>query len=585
MRTKSCASGHRLFFALVGLMWVNIDHVPAEVFTADVVITAQVVKRNVNPYDYCCVNWDMGFGLGAHRQIFSTPDRYKEFIRFLRDDVSLRCFRYPGGSYVTRFFFGVPAEKWHKPSMKGKPSGWIEVEEFFKFLKDGDFRTFLQVNTVTWFDQTAGEIKPLVIGEKIDQVGLKWSADAVEKLARWIKKNNYQPLIRYWEIGNEDYIQPNYAKIAGTLIRRIKKVLPDARIIVVNQVALSLSKGGKRYDKWSAGVLKNLTAQGLKSQIDGVTAHVYAFSKRVPRGRLANSTAYQEYAAAVSFLPDDPFRQPWGELKDHTGKRVSVVGLQADTLDLCGYKNAPIFYTEWRLPAMQERYNKALANGIGHLHLLAGFVGAPRVGGACIHSLLHGSRVTRGKKGVKPRSFNIWGYNIVHYQADDDLRPRFVSTPTSEGFNLIWKLACGDVLEVKSSSDLLFPVATREGRKVRLLVINKAARPLRPEDVLPNKWGWKGAAIQLSKDSEKGDRFRVTITLPGEFKTGPYVNVYTLGESELLSDYSADPGTYDVHEIKMKSARIAFSGKLKYTFAPHSAVLFEFDLEAKAKAG
>ena len=566
-------------FLLLVLISCNLANTYAGVLPGEVEITGNVVKRGLNPFDYCCVNWEMGSGLNTFREIFATPDHRIELIRFLRDDVSIRCFRYPGGGLVRNFFFGVPSSKWFADSKtSGRPDSWIEVEEFFKFLADGDFRTFLQVNTFRWFDKENGRIKPIVISEqgkpdRIDPAGLKQASDAVEQLARWLKKNDYQRLIRFWEIGNEEYGQSTYPAIAASLIRRIKKVLPDAPVIVTTQ--FGLWKGSDR-NKWSEYVLRELAKEGIKDQIVGVTSHVYAFAKRVPGGGLTRSTAYQEYAANVSFIANDPYIHPWGDFVQRNGKRVSVVDFHAHTVDACGYKNTPIYITEYKNGGMHEMYNKALANGIGNTLLLASFVAAPRVGGATHHSIIHGSHVTRGSKNRRPRPFNVWGYNVIHYQADDDLEPRFVSTPAAEGFNLIWKLARGDVLATKSSTKFLYAVATRDTDTLRLLVVNRAAKPEYPNDVSPNKWGW-GAATELAKASEKGDRFHATIVLPKNFLPAPRTKIHALGESERLADYSADPHTYNVHEIKVKSAVAAVTGpKFQYTFAPHSVVLFEF---------
>jgi hypothetical protein len=189
-----------------------------------------------------------------------------------------------------------------------------------------------------------------------------------------------------------------------------------------------------------------------------------------------------------------------------------------------------------------------------------------------IHSLLHASAVTH------KNPFGIWGYDVINFQMDEDLHPRFVSTPVSEGFNLLWKLARGNVLRSKADNPLLFTVAARDGHTLRLLVINRAARPASPTDVEPNSWGWGDAAKALASASEKGDSFDATISLPPDVKAIGSVRVFTLGAGEKLYDRSVDPGTLNVHEIKIKSSTLSpgvISHEIHCTLAPHSATLLE----------
>jgi hypothetical protein len=228
--------------------------------------------------------------------------------------------------------------------------------------------------------------------------------------------------------------------------------------------------------------------------------------------------------------------------------------------------------TEYRLGGMQEQYNQSLANGLGNLQLAAAYAAAPRVGGCTIHSLLHASAATH------ERPFQIWGYDVINFQMDEDLHPRFVSTPVSEAFNLLWRIAQGDVLQSSSSNPLLFTVATRDGRALRLLVINRAARPESEKDVRPNTWSWSDSAEALAKESEKGDTFAATITLPPDVQVKGDVRVFSLGESNKLSDRSVDPGTLNVHEVKVKATTVknAIQGRqLRCIVTPHSATLFE----------
>ncbi len=555
---------------------------------AQITIDSSVVKSGLDPLDYCSANWVWTTGTHALRKILATPDYRRDFMKFLHDDVHIRTLRYPAGGNVQYVHFGIPGahfiDDMRKTDSSANPDDWIELDEFFKFLADGDLRTIFQVNTLSWYDDAKDKLVSFIppgtklpmTKDKIDRAGLQKAADRVEKMAQWIKANHYDRLIRIWEFGNEEYggyTGETYGVIAGELIRRVKKVLPEARIVVTNQLGVTHDEWKQIHNEFSVGVLKELREEKLADVIDGVTNHVYGFAIVRPDGNIGTSTAYQEFAAYTSFLPDDPYRQPWEPLVNEKGQRVSIVRKQADMLDANGYPHTNIFMTEFRLGGMQEQYNQSLANGLGNLQLAAAYAAAPRVGGCTIHSLLHASAVTH------QRPFQIWGYDVINFQMDEDLHPRFVSTPVSEAYNLLWQIAQGDVLRSTSSNPLLFTVATRDAKSLRLLVINRAARPESEKDVRPNTWTWGDSADSLAKESEQGDAFDVTITLPGEFQASNQVQVMSLGEKEKLSDRSVDPGTLNVHEVKVHTRTV--SGMVKgnratYQFPPHCATLLEF---------
>lgn len=562
-------------------------------------ITSKVVKSKLDPYAYTCVNWEMNYDQHSFRTIFSNQEHYRDFIKFLKNDVSLKTFRYPGGTYVENFFPGVPAAKWfpvYKSHLKGnshaKQSDWIEVEEFLKFLKDGDFRTFLQVNTFQWFDAEAGQIKPICFKsdksqkylDRIDPKGLKHAADGVEWLARCVKEKGYDKYVCVWEIGNEEYFfytSDVYGKIADVFSKRIKKILPNAKIIITGQYGKCADDHS---NKWAGGVVKYLKDAKAMPDIIGLTTHTYTFSAPAPKPPvyLYQSTAYQEYAAYVTFLPDDPIRHPWFPIVDEKGKNVSVIEQMREMMRRWGIADKTIWFTEYRLGGIFEPYSKALANAIGTLRLLGGFVAAPGVGGACFHSLLHGGHVGKEDSEIGKQPAGMAGYYLIYYLADRDAPRKFVGTPVAESFNLIWKLAQGDVLQTNCANDMIFAVATKDDKKLRLLLINKAAKPKDAEDVFPNKWGWENCAKQLIIASNaRGDRFPVSITIPNEFKVSTTVKVFSLGENESLDAYSVTPGTYGkITEVKIKTGAVEFNGsKLNYVLLPHSAAMFEFELK------
>ncbi|MFA5865765.1 MAG: hypothetical protein WC975_13915 [Phycisphaerae bacterium] len=557
--------------------------------TASIAILTDVVKTGLDPYAYCGVNWEVNFDQHTYRNIFSNPDRYNEFVRFLRDDISVRTFRYPGGTYVNYFFMGVPATQW-LPVLKAitpgissaRPDDWIEVGEFFEFIKAGNFRVVLQVNTQYWFDVQTNEIKPVALKsdnsseyrDVIDPVGLQHAAAAVDQLAQYLRDNNYDQYVLKWEIGNEEnfFLTSNvYASIVDEFVTKIRAVFPAAQIIATGPTGIF---GDTYSNQWTGEVISHLNTSGTMSNIAGLVTHMYWASK----GTVVDSTSYQEYAGYMSFLPDSKTQHMWYPLYDSQYHIVSIIGQMLDKLATWNAAGKEIWFTEYRLGGLTEYYSTALAGAIGNTRLLAALVAAPGVNGACFHSLLHGGYVGTLILGTSPASA-LGGYKLVYYFADSGVTPHMVGTPGAEGFNLTARLAKGNVLKTTSSNLNLFTVATSDSTDiVRLLVANKSSRPEKPDDVTPNYWGFVTQTNALYNDwLANGDTFDAQITLPSGF-IAKSVRIYTLGESQTLDAYSVVIGSLNgIHEIKLEtSVQNINTSVFAYTFKPHSTVLFEF---------
>src|SRR4051794_4727105 len=150
-----------LFVLLISTIAVAESPLPAEIK-----IDPTVVKARLDPHDYCCANWVWTSHTHALRKIFSTPDYRREFMKLLHDDVHIRTIRYPAGGNVQYVHFGIPSSRFinemRKTDSPANADDWIELEEFFKFLADGDLRTFFQVNTLSWYDDATQTLKSFI---------------------------------------------------------------------------------------------------------------------------------------------------------------------------------------------------------------------------------------------------------------------------------------------------------------------------------------------------------------------------------------------------------------------------------------
>ena len=563
---------------------VVISHMPqVDVNDANFTVSVTVgspTGKELDPYAFAAAGLDFNYSKEQFKDIFTSDHNdhdslYNEFINFAKNQVNYHTFRYPSGGYVNLFFFGVSASDWIPASaLNGiDPNSWIEVEDFFQFLVDGDFRTYLQVNTINYWDENSNSIKPLYDANSvIDYNGLAITANSVKNLAQWVKDNHYQRYITAWEIGNEDFgAEPNtYAIVAAAIIEEINDVFPNAEIIVTNQLDVWDNQTGM--NTWSEAVLSKLTDEGVRSLVDGIVHHNY----NCAHSTVVSSTAYQEYAAYVYLCPDDA-NQSDGYVIYDNGIRLSHMGMLRKRLDDYGYTNTSIYITEFSQGGVNEPYRKAIAGGLGNLHYLLGLINADRVDGSAFYTLLHNSAHT------ETSGYDTWGYDSIEYEADPNISPRFTSTPLSEMYNLVWKFARGKVLSCSSSKTRVNAYATQDGDKLRVIVFNEYDKPESADDVLVNIWGapFNGTIEQLCKDSQAGDMWNLTLTIPSHLTSVNDVNVYSFGDEAIdtLASTSVAYSGHDVHELLLSEETIDCNGsQLNYILMPHTVAMFEFNL-------
>ena len=555
--------------------------------TVGVNVTSTVIKSGLDPNVQSSVNWEQSMTEGSTREIFDNSVFYSDFIDFLHNEVRFKNFRYPGGS-VDSFFPGYTYRQWlpakakldssYIPYLTNPTNFWIEVEEFFQFLEVGDFTTILQLNTQTWYDSDSNTIVNLLTtnwsngrSDEVNEVDLAHATAAVGNLAQWIVDNQYTDRVALFELGNEDYGADanSYAKVAASFMQEVHSVIPNAKFII-SSGAGDDNDGTQDKDIWTADVINELERLGSMNLVHGFAPHLYWASSGMDPSTNTGGTAYQEYAADIATSVQsriDQFRQtPIQE----------------------GYGNLPLYFTEFKLGGMLEGHVKALAGGLGNLRFMAGMLASPNVGSASLFNLLHGSHVALSAN----RGYENWGYNTIDYCAEPDpnFYPRFANTPLSEGWNIIEKLANGDVLASTSNKSRIMSVATTDGNTLRVLVFNGYAQPEDEFDAVPNFWGsWATEYINsLVADSASADRFLMTMNLPSGFDPAPAGTVSTLGTPDVDTLDTRSTSYFSVYQLKIQSKPFnvnTVDGSIEYELAPHTAYLFEIPVKSCGDTG
>jgi hypothetical protein len=523
-----------------------------EFHPAEITITSKVIK-SVEPELFLGVNWSMEFRTHGLREIFNHHRR--EFANFLSAH-GVRVLRYPGGGYCDWIFPGVPREKWYKQWGKyfgapTRPDDWIELPEFLDFLKEGNLRGIIQINTRQYWDPVANEVR-LVKGK--NGLNIPPLLKAAKEIAEYLATKRDDHIEYYIQIGNEEfftYTPGEYADIVFQIVPIIKKILPERKIIVTGQ---SLSAGySKSYLIWTDQFLQILAQKGGQTWVDYISHHDYANKLKELTGNppISTSSPQDEWRDYMAYDPSTASgwnRYIEGHPLDFQGKALplsnkSPLALLSELLKKYGYQNTKIWITEYRNSWLSNRYSKALAGGLGNLNLLIGYLKSPDVAGAVIHNLLHGNRVS-----VKDnRPFMVWGFGIMEYAPY--LEKKFIATPVLQALTLLSRVQGNEVLQILTTDPQLSVFCSRKGRSHYLLVLN--------QDVHADH--------------------QVSLRLPQFGDSWQISGRRLVWTSRSIGDYAVVYGSYDkISPIPISESSFSASQSSVLSFSPHSATVLEF---------
>jgi alpha-L-arabinofuranosidase len=358
------------------------------------------------PYDmsFVGVNWQNYTeynDTNDNTHIFENTEHIEAFIKALKD-INIDMIRYPGGSIVSFNFWNVSDDvmltgwgKWHERDKKIyfrkflKPTDIVNFKEFVAFCKRGNLRATIQVNTHTYFDKTNIEVISLkeytrdLSGEKIwDKGEVNWkiveaAADEAAKQVTWAKNNGYSDIVKYWELGNEEYIRDTecpvftgkeYGKIAAIFIKKMKAADPSIKILVTgiarvaNPTEVPAYVNNAYVNVWNKDLLTTPELLSVKDQIFAFTTHAY------PDGNSRNQTLF-------STISENAYNNP---NLDVTGR----INFHKKILDENGYKNAVVFMNEFNSSNFKNIYTRSWVGSLGNAHVIMSCANAA----ACYHS-------------------------------------------------------------------------------------------------------------------------------------------------------------------------------------------------------
>lgn len=453
--------------------------------TANITVNNKPVRQIPNDMSYIGINW-MNDGR-INRYIFSNPNNLSELGRVL-NDLKIDNIRYPNGNAVLTAFWDVPDERIVNALNKLPPedirpifnkmykaTDRLSFSDFMKFCRKHNLKSTIQVNDHSIFDKSKDEIVMLktfnrgaqnlpknnravwstgkVNWENVN-IAAKYAAAQVE----WVKDNNYSDLVKYWEIGNEEfgrhglsaaYSGEEYAKVAAIFVKEMKKADPSIKIILTNSYNFPLTKASQRYkwndrnNIWSDDVMKTPELQAEKGNLAGVVAHIQ------PVERVQNKQK--------SFDINDEFLKALNE--EFKGR----LEFHNNALKKFGY-NTPIFVNEFNESAGEGRFTSH--NWIGAIlssKLIMDCVAIPY----CQHMDYH---ILFQHLSFDTAQYNNYGSGIVHF-AKDFQKPFFLQ-PTAYVLKFFNENLKGTVLSSSADNKFTSSLSVQDGNMLKVILLN-----------------------------------------------------------------------------------------------------------------
>ena len=284
-------------------------------------------------------------------------------------------FRYPSGYQVRNNIFGMSSQQFVNAAIAfygSLPStvnstNWFDIHDLFALLKaNPSLKCSIQVNDKRYYNPsnlTLGWIKdPVTLAINWDGVATM-AADAAAQV-QYAKDNGLLGQIDYWEIGNEDYNDPNedggpnsftgaeYGQICSIFIAAMRAVVPDLKIAVCT----ILNSGWWEYNFTPAMIASSYFAPYAND------SNIYYVEHDYPSGSMPG-TSLDIYSAIILNNTN------YGEaILNNT--QVVDNNSTYDGLVACGVANPQIVANEFRAGNANSIYDHSWIGAIGNARLI-----------------------------------------------------------------------------------------------------------------------------------------------------------------------------------------------------------------------
>lgn len=454
----------------------------------EIIIFNSKIKNLPENHNFIGANW---FYETEYNRLFLTDSKQTDFLAKAIQDYNIDIIRFPGGCNVGDFFWNQPnsdifkslANHYAKTNQIGaeknyklylKPTDRMDLKTFLEFCKKYGFKTTIQVNTHKYFNPDTKEISFLkdydfdAKGNRRFSAGLlnreniKKAAQSASQEVKWVYDNNYQDVVSYWELGNEEwmnvqgqsksvfYTGKEYAYVASVYIKEMKKANPDIKILLTAAAPPHPSKDitqvqkstAEFFNKWVGELLSSDYFKGMQNDIFAVTHHTYPF----------------EFGKKYDF---ESFKQ---DLLTHRGYNLSYkYGLLQKRLAENGFNHIYIFNNEFNSANYTSEFSHTWLNALGNAKIVIRNLNAPLAIHTDFHELL-------GFHGIQNNIYRGKSMALFHYAKDYD-RP-FLPYPNASVVLLLNQNINKAVLKTDANSNEIETASTINGNKISTIILN-----------------------------------------------------------------------------------------------------------------
>lgn len=429
------------------------------------------IKTIIPGHNFVGVVWSDG--ANYCRNIFSVPQNLDALAKGLKD-TNIDLIRYPGGLSVKYFHWDVQGKDVSEGMAKYQENDKfifsfsrniddnLDFPSFMEFCKKNGFKAELQVNIQNFFDKKNKKIllfknyeedfnhKRIGNTRKIDWTLVESAAKSAARQVKWVEENGYANIVKYWELGNEDYCvetlmsgytAEEYARIASIFIKEMKAVDPSLKFILTNMVDFCFTND---LNKWSEDILNSPFLSEYKNSVYAVSNHIYGW------GETYNKQDFETFRNKVII----------GSSDDMT-KRLDLHGKMIDGSNM---KGVTVFVNEFNQAFMTNPYINSWLGAIGNSEMILSCVNSTYCGHADFHSMMLSWGYNEGR-------YQNGGFGLLHFAKN--FKEPIIKYSQAYAISLLNQTIKGKVLKTDFVKQGIFVSTVKDGENINIILINK----------------------------------------------------------------------------------------------------------------
>jgi len=426
------------------------------------------IKTIIPEHNFIGLNWS--HGCTYNRYLFANQKNLDALGRAIRE-TNIDLIRYPGGISANYFHWDVSNKDVLYALSKYREHGFnfitssspldkLDFQRFMNFCKRNGLKADVQVNVQNIFDKKNKKILLLKKYEmdiknkrikntgKVDWKLVEQAAKSAARQVRWVQNQGYSDIVKYWEIGNEDYCKEpfisgytaeEYARVASIFIKKMKAVDPSIKFILTNMVDYYI----KDHNKWSEKVLNSSYLADHNDSIYAVSNHIYGW------GKTYSDKSYETFYEK--------------NIKSKSNDMTRRLNLHESIINSTKMKNTTIFVNEFNQAYLTNPYIHSWLGAIGNSEMVLSCVNNPYCGHIGYHEMM--------LSWCNDDAYQNGGFGLYHLAKHSPVPIiRYMQSYAIELLNDVIK---GKALKTDFVKQGIFASAVKNNDEVKVILLNK----------------------------------------------------------------------------------------------------------------